>query len=330
MLLTISRRNQNLGRAATISVPAVLPAFILALAMNKQRNTYLAIGALALLFSIWGYNWVVMKEVLRYVDPLDFSALRTLFGALTLFCVMIARRQPLKPVAPGATLLLGLLQTAAYMLLIQLALVTGGAGKTSVLVYTMPFWMLPIAWFALGERIRGMQWPALVVAAIGLMLLLQPWSGQSNALGSILGLAGGLVWAISTVLAKRMRAKVQFDLLSLSAWQTLMGSIVLCVCALAVPSRPIDPTLYFFGALIFNAVLATGLAWVLWLYALNHLPVNVVGMSSLGVPMIGVFAAWLQLGERPNALELTGMLLIGIALLLMSFASLRRSLLAKH
>jgi len=292
--------------------------------MNGQRKTWMAVGALALLFIIWGYNWVVMKQVLRYVDPLDFSALRTLFGAMTLFAVMLWRRQPLRPVALGPTLLLGLMQTAAYMLLIQLALASGGAGKTSVLVYTMPFWMLPIAWFSLGERIRGLQWPALAVAAVGLVLLLQPWRGQASALGNVLGLAGGLVWAISTVYAKRIRARISFDLLSLSAWQTLLGSIVLCLCAWLIPSRPIDPTPYFFGALIFNAVFATGLAWVLWLYALNTLSVNAVGMSSLAVPMIGVFAAWLQLGEQPDSLELTGMVLIAGALLLMSLASLRR------
>ncbi len=307
-------------------MPAVLPAFILALQMNEQRKTYLALGALVLLSCIWGYNWVVMKQVLRYVDPLDFSALRTLFGAVTLFAVLIWRRQPLKPVAPGATLLLGLLQTAAFTLLVQVALLSGGAGKTSVLVYTMPFWMLPIAWFALGERIRGIQWPAMAVAAVGLIMLLQPWSGGASALGNILGVAGGLVWAISAVVAKRMRARIRFDLLSLTAWQMLMGALVLCVCALLVPSRPIDAVPYFFGALIFNAVLATGLAWMLWLYALNHLSASMAGLSSLGAPMIGVLAAWLQLGEKPDSAELAGMILIGMALLLVSLASLRSNL----
>ena len=35
-----------------------------------------ALAALMLLAVIWGYNWVVMKEVMRYVDPFDFTRLR--------------------------------------------------------------------------------------------------------------------------------------------------------------------------------------------------------------------------------------------------------------
>ncbi|OYW26992.1 MAG: hypothetical protein B7Z51_09470, partial [Methyloversatilis sp. 12-65-5] len=36
-----------------------------------------ALAALMLLAVIWGYNWVVMKQVIQYVDPFDFSAIRT-------------------------------------------------------------------------------------------------------------------------------------------------------------------------------------------------------------------------------------------------------------
>jgi drug/metabolite transporter (DMT)-like permease len=37
------------------------------------------------------------------------------------------------------------------------ALESGAAGKTAVLVYTMPFWVLLLAWPILAERIRGLQ-----------------------------------------------------------------------------------------------------------------------------------------------------------------------------
>ncbi|HXH03393.1 MAG TPA: DMT family transporter, partial [Candidatus Competibacteraceae bacterium] len=92
-----------------------------------------AVLALILLSTIWGYNWVVMKEVLRYVGPFDFVALRTVLGTLALFAVLLWQRRSLRPVAFRATLLLGLLQTAGFMGLTQWALVSGGAGKTVVL-----------------------------------------------------------------------------------------------------------------------------------------------------------------------------------------------------
>jgi len=126
--------------------------------MPTSGSPRLALFALALLALIWGYNWVVMKQVIQYVDPFDFSAIRTLLGAASLFLVLLVLRRPLAVAAARQVALLGVLQTAAFTALIQWALVAGGAGKTAVLVYTMPFWMIPMAWWWLGERVRGLQW----------------------------------------------------------------------------------------------------------------------------------------------------------------------------
>lgn len=286
--------------------------------MLSVRSARLAAFALLLMSLIWGYNWVVMKQVIRYVDPFDFSAIRTLLAAVVLFIVVVIARRPLRPVALRQLLLLGLLQTATFTALIQWALVSGGAGKTAILVYTMPFWLMPLAWWLLDERVRGVQWVATAVAAFGLMLILDPWSMTGSVMGNALAVGGGLTWALATVVAKRMRRDHDFDLLSMTAWQMLFGALALCVVALLVPSRPIDPTPYFFGALFFNAVFATGLAWLLWLYVLQNLPAGVAGLSALGIPLIGALAGWIELGERPSMGEFSGMALIVVALALTS------------
>ena len=291
-------------------------------ATSPSTTSRLALLALVVLSLIWGYNWVVMKQVIQYVDPLDFSAIRTALGAATLFVVLVMLRKPMTLVAARQVMLLGVLQTAAFTALIQWALVAGGAGKTAVLVYTMPFWVIPIAWWVLGERVRGLQWAAIAVAALGLVLILEPWAVSGSAFSNLLAIGAGLTWAASAVVAKRMRLAREFDLLALTAWQMLFGALALCIVALLLPSRPIDPTPYFFGALAFNALFATGLAWLLWLYILQHLSAGMAGLSALGIPMIGVLAGWIELGERPSGAEFAGMLLIGGALALSSLWSL--------
>ena len=293
--------------------------------MSASRPTPLAILALVALSLIWGYNWVVMKQVIQYVDPFDFSAIRTLLGAMVLFLVLILTRRPMKIVALRQVVVLGLLQTGAFTALIQWALVAGGAGKTAVLVYTMPFWTIPIAWWVLGERIRGLQWLTIGIAACGLVLILEPWNMRGSPLSNVLALLGGLTWAAAAVQAKRMRRDHEFDLLALTAWQMLFGALAVCVLALVLPSRPIDPTPYFYGALVFNAVFATGLAWLLWLYILQHVSAGMAGLSALGIPMISVLAGWIELGEQPSSTELGGMVLIGGALALSSLWSVWQS-----
>ena len=60
-----------------------------------------------------------------------------------------------------------------------------------------------------------------------------------------------------------------------------------------------------------------GVAWVLWLYALRTLSAGAAGLGTLAIPVVGVIAAWLQLGEVPGSAEAVGMILIvgGLAIL---------------
>lgn len=291
--------------------------------MIRDRRLLFAAGVLLLLSVIWGYNWVVMKKVMRDVDPFDFSALRTFLGALSLFVVLALRRRPLRPVALGGTLWLGLLQTAAFTGLIQWALVSGGAGKTAVLVYTMPFWLLMLARTLLGERMRGSQWVAVGLAFVGLVLIVEPWTLRGDLQSTLLAVLAGLVWAASAVWAKRLRGNVQVDLLSLTAWQMLLGSLVLCVIAWLLPSEPPRITPYFIGALVYNALFATGLAWLMWLFILDRLPAGLAGLSSLVIPAVGVLSGWIELGERPSTMESWGMVCIAAALVAISAVAMR-------
>lgn len=287
-------------------------------AVSTPRQQRLALLALAGMALGWGYNWVVMKKVMSYAGPFGFSAWRNVFGALVLFAALYILRHPRRIVAWPRVFLLGVLQTGAFSVLIQMALVYGGAGKTSILVYTMPFWVIPMAWVTFGERIRGLQWLALALAAAGMIFILEPWHSQGSALSETLAIVAGLVWAISTLVAKWIKRDYPMDALLLTTWQMLFGAIALCVAAWLVPERPIESVPYFYVALIYNSFIATAGAWFLWFYALQHLPAGIAGMSALGVPVVGVLASWIELGEQPGPVELLGMLLVGVALFVIS------------
>lgn len=307
-------RNRTARTPSAAGASAVADAY-------SRRHQRLALMALAAMAVGWGYNWVVMKSVLAYVGPFDFSAYRTLFGALALMLAALAVRKPMRVEAWPRVMLLGILQTGMFSALIQLALLRAGAGKTSILVYTMPFWVIPMAWAAFGERIRGLQWLALAMAGGGLLLILEPWNGYGDLWSEAMAIGAGLSWALATIVAKWIKRDHPVDALPLTAWQMLFGALALWLAAWIVPERPVDPAPYFYGALLYNGLIATGLSWFLWLYALQHLSAGVASMSSLGVPVVGVLASWIQLGERPGPMELTGMVLIAVALVVISLRS---------
>ncbi len=281
------------------------------------------IAALIVLSLVWGYTWVAMKEAVRFADPFDFSALRAMAGALLMFGAMLWLRKPLRLQAPGRTFVFGLFQTTGFNALAAWALYTGAAGKTAVLVYTLPFWTLLIAWPLLGERLRGLQWPATALAAAGLLLVLEPWQLAGTTVSKLLALATALSWAISAVLAKKWRNELQADLLALTAWQMLMGGAVLTVIALSIPTRPIQWTPYFWVMLIYCTLAGSVAGWLLWLFILRRLAAGIAGLSIMAVPALVVLFARLQLAERPGIAEAGGMLLIGASLALLSWHALR-------
>jgi drug/metabolite transporter (DMT)-like permease len=300
------------GRAA-----AVAPSLEKALPDRSNRGALMALGLLVL---IWAYAWIVMKEVMRYAGPFDFVAMRYLGGAAVLFLVLAARRESLRPPPLGLTVAIGLAQTAGFQALSQWALVSGGAGHVSLLAYTMPFWVVLIAWLILHDRPTTRQWLGLGLAGAGLVLVLEPWRGLGSLHSALLAIAGGAFWGLGTVLSKRMFERHAPSPLSLTAWQMLAGALALGLVALLVPSRPIVWSPAFIAGLLYSVVLASSLAWLLWLLVVQRLPAAVAGMSSLAVPVVTVVMAWLILHERPGAMESAGIVLIVCGLLAVSGA----------
>ncbi len=283
-----------------------------------SRSGLLAIIGLGALALVWGYNWVVMKVALSYSEPFTFAAMRAFGGALFLFLLLLVMRRPLRPKALPLTALVGLLQTTGFLGLATWALLRGGAGKTSVLVYIMPFWLLLIAWPFLGEKLQGWQWFSVGLALVGLFLILSPWKMQGSISSTCLAVAAGMSWAGSALAAKVLHRRHAVDLLSLTAWQTLLGSVPLIILAgLTYETAPVWSG-SFIAALAFNIVPALGLALLIWFYVLRTLPAGWAGLGTLATPVVGIASAWIQLGERPGPGEEAGMLLIVIGLALLA------------
>jgi len=265
---------------------------------------------------IWGYNWVVMKVAVQYASPFDYSALRVLLGGGTLLLALLWTRKPIRPQEIPGTFFTGLLQTSGFYAFSTLALVSGGAGKTAVLNYAMPFWVVLLAWVVLGERLRKVQWVGVAVALAGLLFILAPFRFTEGMSSKGLALLSSISWAVGIIVAKGLQQRADLDLLSFTAWQMLFGGIPLVLLALLVPSRPIVWSAPFVLALIYSVILGNAIAWSLWFYALSRLPAGTAGLGTLATPVVGVLASWVQLGEKPTVSETVGIVLIIGALVL--------------
>jgi drug/metabolite transporter (DMT)-like permease len=292
--------------------------------MINPRETRRAVIVLILLVLLWGYSWITSKIGLNYASSIDVVALRLELGALTLLAGLLWTRRSLRPEHWKALLFIGLIQTGAFLLLNTWALSEGGPGKTSILVFTMPFWVLVFAWPMLHERIHGLQWISVALAVVGLVFVLEPWQMHTSMFSKTLAVIAGMCWAIGVIYAKQLHNRAKVEPLAFTFWQMLVGLVPVLLCQLLIDRPAVIWSNTFIGVTLFNGIAATGLGWLAWLYVLHRLPAGTTSLSSLGIPVIAIVASWIQFGEEVGRSELTGMLLIGLALALLSYLSIRR------
>ncbi|MDM9557951.1 MULTISPECIES: DMT family transporter [Bordetella] len=279
---------------------------------------------LALMFTtimVWAGSWIAMKLVVPYIAPFQFVAVRYLSGSMVLFALLVALRRPLGMTPWKLTLLTGLTQTAGFQGFVQTALVSGGVGKVSLMAYTMPFWVVLFAWWILKERPTARHAIGIVLAAAGLVCFLEPWGGMGDAAPVLLALGSGLCWGLGTVLSKRMFDLHAPDLMTFTAWQMLLGGLVMTPVALWVPHAPAQWGWQLWTGMIYIVLIATAAGWLLWLSVVRRVPASIAGLSSLGVPIVAVLLAWGLLGEQPTLTEAAGMALILCGLWVVSRAA---------
>jgi drug/metabolite transporter (DMT)-like permease len=282
-------------------------------------------GSLLLLLGLavcWGYNWVVMKIGLHDSGPVAFAAIRCLGGAIILGFVLLALRRSFRIVEPLTVVVIGLLQTSAAQGLIAMALHGGQAGKSAVLNYTLPVWVMILGFLFLKERPRLMQWLATFVAFAGVMVMTF-LNGKAVSWQPIaFALSASISWGAGTIVTQSLmrRHAGRIDTLALTAWQLFIGGLVLGVLALIVPEPPMHWTPSLVLALLYNVGPASAVAFLLWFMLQTRIEANVLSLIVLIVPLVGIAAGWLQLGEQPSGPDAIGMALIlsGIAVMVLS------------
>jgi drug/metabolite transporter (DMT)-like permease len=292
----------------------------LPLAAHSRRGAYVALAALTL---IWGMNWIVMKLGLQFAHPVIYNVQRTLIAIVFLFLAMLWARRPLKPESWTAVIVTGFFQTTINFGATTMALAGGGAGRTSVLVFTMPFWTLILAWPVLHERVRGTQWLAVALALSGLVLIVEPWRWQGDLEPKLWAALSGFGWAAGSVATKYFQRRHRLDMLNLIAWQMVAGIIPICALPLVHPFPATEWNATYVAALFYAGVIATALGFLLWTIVLVWLPAGTASLNMFAIPVIALASSMAVFGERLNALEWLGIAAIGAGLAIVSVRAWR-------
>lgn len=121
-------------------------------------------------------------------------------------------------------------------------------------------------------------------------------------------LAGAAAWAASGIILKRHLQ--DSPPLQYSAWQMVVGSLLLFIVALIVPQPSIHWTTTAAACLLYNGILAAAVGFFLWNYILAHMEAGKAGVAILVVPVVGVVSGILVLGEAFTWHTALGILLV--------------------
>jgi len=290
------------------------------LRVRSRRGAYALLAALTL---VWGCNWTAMKLALSNAHPVVLNAQRSMIAVTLLFIALIAAGKPLRPPSWIAVTVTALFQTTINFGSTTMALAGGGAGRTSVLVFTMPFWTLLIAAPLLHERVRGLQWLAIGFALAGLVLVVDPWHWSGDLTPKLWAILSGFGWAAGTIAMKYFQRDRELDLLNFTAWQMLVGSIpfVLLLAFNDYPATRWSPSHALL--MLYVAVISMALAFVAWVEILRWLPAGTASLNLFAIPVIALLSSMALFGERLTGSEWAGIACIGTGLVVLSVLALR-------
>jgi drug/metabolite transporter (DMT)-like permease len=254
---------------------------------------------------IYALCFVAIKAGLPFAPPLRFAGLRSLIAGAALMGLLVTWRRPLNPPRDSWLWLIALAATASTMGFGAMFLSPGrtGAGVAAVLGNLQPVIVPALAAVFLGERMSGGKWAALLLGLSGVLLIAIPaLAGPGGVDGPLLALAASFGLAASAIMVKRMHP--QLDVLQLTAWQLVVGSLpLLLASALLEPGSAIVWNGTFLGLLLFLAIPGTAVANTIWYWLIRQGDVGRLTMFFFLVPALGLLLAAAMFAERIGILE---------------------------
>ncbi len=299
------------------------PADVNAGTLNLTTHSSIArrdLAALILAAVCWGLGTVVSKAALDEIPPLTLLPIQLTASLIVLGVLMRRQRIPFR--STGSPLLgrLGLLNPGiAYALsLIGLATITA---SLSVLLWALePLMILVLAGVFLHERITPAFVVLSIVAVAGMVAVIDaPNSSGGQLIGVALTLAGIACCAAYTVIARRWipDAKETSQVVLAQQAHALALALVLVVLVGVAGGaiRPTSLTALGLGSAVGSGVLYYAGAYWFYLGALRHVPASIAATCFYLIPIVGVVAGAVLLGERLRPEQWVGAAVVLVAIL---------------
>lgn len=270
---------------------------------------------LIILVIFWSLNLIFTKIALAYMPPIWLTFVRFFVGTVAMFVFLGFQGQIKLPNRRDLPMIfsIGTLQMGIFQLLINYGLAFVAVGRASILIYSTPLWVTPLAIILFQEKLSKLKFFGLIAGLLGIVVLFSPasfdWSNHKVILGNSLLLLGSLCWAIALLHSRYGKwHRAPIDLIP---WQLLIGMIPSLILApLTEPVSAIHWNWILITTLLYNGIIATAFGYWASITISRKLPVVTSSLSFLAVPVLSLILSAIFLGEKLTAGDIIATILI--------------------
>ncbi len=267
--------------------------------------------------AIWGTNFVVMKNCLAVFPPFMFAALRYSFALLPMAFFIPRPKVPLWNLALYGVLIgVGQFGIVYYAVNSQIS-----PGLASLVIQTQVFFTIGFAMLLNKERLRLYQVFALLLALIGLLIIALHTDATTTLLGLALMVFAGFSWGAANTVGRYAGISSPADLFAYVVWASAFA-----VPPLLLISATFEGGVTHLSQVMEQAPLGAwlGVLWqswgntlfgyAAWAWLLSKHPAAVVAPMPLLVPIFGMGASAIYLGEDLPVWKLfaAGLVMVGL------------------
>jgi drug/metabolite transporter (DMT)-like permease len=269
--------------------------------------------ALWIVYIVWGSTYLAIRVMVETVPPLLGAGARFSVAGGVMLAVLALHRS-VRPTRAQllSALLVGLLLPGANAV-VTVAEQEVPSNLAALLIGSIPLWVILMR-RAAGEAVSPASIGAVLIGFAGVAVLVRP--GEQSEGASLLALAAcviaAVMWASGSFASPRL--KLPGDPLVASAWQMLLGGLVITVAGVVAGEVPdVDPeafSLRSVAALLYLIVFGSWLAFTAYAWLLQNAPISRVATYAYVNPVVAIVLGYLILDELITPITLAGAAII--------------------
>ena len=204
----------------------------------------------------------------------------------------------------NAYMVVGVLTYTAMVFLFVASTKLTTAANAILLQYTAPIYVAIFGYWLLNEGVDWLDWVSMAVIFTGLGLFFMDELSFSGFWGNIMALCGGVCFALFTVILRKHKSKLSYEIIFFGNLLTALISLPLLIKAMP------EIQTFDWGILMVFGVVQLAIPYILYTKALNFVPALDAILIVMLEPILNPIWVFLVVGEQIGNWAFVGGLLV--------------------